>query len=276
MKKICDTCGFARSVYDFPKWKNQYKSGRRTTCKRCLKKKKLGEEIFTAEQVADYLAKWKTAFNHSMVYVQFCVQGLLTEEILQYRKAIMEHPIFRHEIKRHFNVIEKLRNDYDKKIGRHYDDRSVELIDDHVEHFVNCIKDKRTQMYYGIANHYCKQNHPERHIITIVEYLNSIAEILAYVRTEAVNKLNKHQISLEAISAFTLDNALVHLTSMTKLCRKQLKYEAPDECEHLNTAMKNLVRVIDTFFNKQVDATQRLYFGEDYHKLLKNANDFIK
>lgn len=261
--KVCEKCGRTLPLTAFKRWKNKSAEGHEGTCKECKQLIKEGKKITTVQEATDAIANRKVAIEHATMYVQLAIQSLVTEAMLDYKAKIKAHPFFRQQAKRCLNEAEKHAELYDKRMVRHYSDETIEKLDDVSQAFLADVKDKRTQMFYALANHFAKANHPERHLITMVEYLFNVADIVKLYRNLFTEKFNHYGIPKHRLNAFEIDGALLKIDELARLCRKQYKYDNPEpHCEHLQQAMNNLCRVIDSFYKEQIEDTYKFYIGE--------------
>lgn len=258
--KVCDACGRTLPLTHFRKWKNQYAEGVLSTCEECRRRKKECLPIVTVEDVADAIARRKTAIEHATVYVQFLVHSLMTEAIIENIRKIRQHSFFRQRAKQLVIAIYSDYKRYDNAMINFYSDDTIEKLDDMQQHFLQDVKDQRTQVFYAIANHYAKINHKERNLITMVEYLYYTAELVMVYRNNFIQKFNKYSIPFNKLNAFELDRALLKCRELANLCRRQYSYEQCEaQCPHLTTALTNLCNKIDYIYKKQVEGTCAYY-----------------
>ena len=261
--KVCEKCGRTLPLTAFKRWKNKSAEGHEDTCKECKQLIKEGKKITTVQEVTDAIAKRKVAIEHATMYVQLAIQSLVTEAMLDYKAKIKAHPFCRQQAKRCLNEADKHAELYDKRMVRNYSDETMEKLDDMTQAFLTDVKDKRTQMFYALANHFAKANHPERHLITMVEYLFNVADIVKLYRNLFTEKFNYYGIPKHRLNAFEIDGALLKIDELATLCRKQYRYDNPEPtCQHLQQAMNNLCRAIDSFYKEQTEDTYKFYIGE--------------
>lgn len=70
------------------------------------------------------------------MYCQFAIQELFTEAIHNHANTIKAHRFYSKQAKQLFNKIVETRAKYEIKVGTHYDDESVEKLDNMVEAFL--------------------------------------------------------------------------------------------------------------------------------------------
>lgn len=260
-KKVCEKCGRTLPFSAFRRWKNQHGEGYENTCNECKQLIKDGKPIVTLEQVADLQARRIASIVHASMYCQFAIQELFTEAILDHASTIKAHRFYSKQAKQLFNKIVETRAKYEIKVGTHYDDDSVEKIDNMAEAFLQDQREQRMQIYYALANHYAKKNHPERHLITAVEYIFCMGAVLKAYRELFNKKMQKYGITREGINKFNVDVAVNNTFQLAELCRKQYHYDHPtkEEAPHLYQAADNLMSRIDLFIKEQTEDTYKFY-----------------
>ena len=267
----CDKCGGSLPPNHFPRWKNKHGEGLRSTCKNCLDRIKRGLPIQDAHYWKDLDNKLLEAVDHSSLYVQFLVQEIITEGIRDHRKTIENHKFYAREVKKLFSDACKRVKDYDIKVGRHYSEDNLDKIDNCCQHFINDIKDLRTQLYDVIAKEYA--GHKDKKLICSVEYLNASAIVV-----KAFYEIAKEKYAIAGLSRCHLDEFSVHgagqrCIEVAKLCRKLYRYNSPITHE-LHEVMARIVHKIDRTYLAQMLDTEIKFLGEDGFKEITNrANE---
>lgn len=266
-KKVCEKCGRKLPFSAFKRWKNKHAEGHESICKECKQLMKEGKPIRTVEQVADLIVIRAQAVTFTTVFYQILIQSLLTEAILDHKDKIKAHPFCAHKAKKFLLDADKSRIVYERKMLQHYDDATMDRFDEAVDEFLNDMKDKRTQIYYANANYFAKIEHPERHLITRIEFMRCMANVVKNYRKLFVEKMRKYNLSLNNINKFIVDVAVNNIFSLADECKRKYKYTLPSEADapHLYTAGRNLYNAIDRAYEKHLEVTYKGYL-EDYEK----------